>query len=151
MCKQPKKRVDIVRIKLCKETSILYEPRKITTPSDGAKLLRMFLEDSDREEFIVVSLDTKNQPVSVNMCGKGSIDSCIVHPREVFKAAILANATSIMIGHNHPSGITQPSTEDIKITERLQKAGEILGIKVLDHIIIGHNGNYESFKKKGLL
>lgn len=141
-----RKRIDIVSIKLCREKSILYEPRTISKPLDAVNLLKQFLDSLDREEFIVISLDTKNQPTSINICSRGSLNSCIVAPREVFKPAILSNANSILVGHNHPSGITKPSTEDISLTERLKEAGRILGIELIDHIIIGGE-NYYSFKE----
>lgn len=151
MDKHKKKRIDIVSIKLCRESSILYEPRKITEPIDGANLLRKFLDGIDREEVIVISLDTKNYTNNVNVCSRGSLNSSIVHPREVFKTAILSNAASIIIGHNHPSGDTQPSKEDISITKRIKESGEILGIKLIDHIIIGTNGRFSSLKERGIL
>jgi len=141
-----KKRVNVVSIKLVKESSFLYEPRKITSPNDGVELVKRFLKDLDREEFLVVSLDTKNQPNSVNICSRGTVNASIVHPREVFKTAILSNASAILIAHNHPSGLPEPSEEDIAITKRLSQASEILGIKILDHIIIGEE-LYYSFKE----
>ena len=102
------------------------------------------------QNYLHSPIDTKNQPTSINICSRGSLNSCIVHPREVFKPAILSNASSIILGHNHPSGVTTPSQEDINLTKRLQEAGTILGIEVIDHIIIGDEG-YCSFKEKQIL
>lgn len=148
---EPSKRVNIVSIKMVREGSILYDVRKISSPSDAAKIGRKFLEDSDREQLIVCCVDTKNQPLSISVVSIGSLNSSIVHPREVFKVAILSNAASILIFHNHPSGDTSPSTEDINITKRLKEAGNLIGIDLVDHIIIGSEGTYCSLKEKGLL
>lgn len=147
---QPAKRVNIVSLKLVKESSLLYKERTIRSPEDGYKLMRHFLENLDREAFVVVNLDTKNSPVSVNICHVGSLNASIVHPREVMKSAILSNAASIMVGHNHPSGHTDPSQEDIHVTKRLLEAGKILGIELLDHIIVGDD-SFVSLKEKGYL
>ena len=100
---QPAKRVNIVSLKLVRESSILYKERRITSPDNAYKLLKEFLADSDRERFVVVCLDTKNQPTAINICHVGSLNASIVHPREVMKSAILSNAASILVGHNHPS------------------------------------------------
>ena len=145
------KRVDIVSIKMVKEKSISYENRKISSPDDAQYLCRRFLDELDREQLIVVSLDTKNQPTSINVASIGSLNSSIVHPREVFKVAILSNANAIIIAHNHPSGDPAPSNEDINITQRLKEAGKLIGIDLIDHIIIGDEKRYISFKEKGLV
>ncbi|MGG0175798.1 JAB domain-containing protein [Gottfriedia acidiceleris] len=144
------KRVNIVSIKLVKESSILYKERSVRTPEDGYKLLKLFLEEQDREHFIVVCLDTKNQPTAIHTCHIGSLNSSIVHPREVMKSAILSNAASILIGHNHPSGNTKESIEDVEVTKRLAEVGKIMGIELLDHIIVGDD-SYTSLKEKGLI
>ncbi|NMM65137.1 DNA repair protein RadC [Clostridium sp. P21] len=149
--KVPSKRVNIVSIKMVREGSILYDVRKIGSPSDAVDLGRRFLEEADREQLIVCCLDTKNQPLSVNVASIGSLNSSIVHPREVFKIAILSNAASIIIFHNHPSGDVSPSSEDVNITERLKEAGKIIGIEIIDHIIIGAEGRFCSLKEKGIL
>lgn len=151
MEKEFNKRVDIVSIKMVKEKSIKYEKRKITSPSDAEILCRNFLDDSDREKLIAISLDTKNQPTNINVVSIGSLNSSIVHPREVFKLAILSNANSIIISHNHPSGDPTPSREDINITKRLKECGELIGINLIDHIIIGDEGSFTSLKEKGII
>jgi DNA repair protein RadC len=124
---KPAKRVNIVSLKLVKESSLLYKERYIRSPEDGYRLMKHFLDDLDREAFIVISLDTKNQPLSINICHVGSLNASIVHPREVMKSAILSNAASIMVGHNHPSGNCEPSREDIAVTQRLVEAGKVIG------------------------
>ena len=117
--KIPAKRVDIVSLKLVKESSVLYETRRISSPYDAYKLIQDFLVDSDREKFVVACLDVKNQPVNIQIVSIGSVSSSIVHPREVFKVAILSNASKIICFHNHPSGNTDFSREDEVITKRL--------------------------------
>lgn len=144
------KRINIVSLKLVKESSLLYRERSVRSPEDGYNLLKMILADKDREHFIVVSLDTKNQPVSINICHIGSLNASIVHPREVMKSAILSNAASILVGHNHPSGKADQSKEDIEVTRRLVEAGKIIGIDVIDHIIVGDE-TYTSLKEKGYI
>ena len=145
--KVPAKRVNVVSLKVVKENSVLYETRKINNPYDAYRLAKNFLIGSDREKFVVACLDTTNQPVSIEVVSVGTVNSAIVHPREVFKVAILTNASKIICFHNHPSGSTKFSKEDEAITKRLIKSGEILGIELVDHIIVGDNDTYFSFKE----
>ena len=149
--KIPAKRVGIVSLKLIKENSVLYETRTIRSPYDAYKLIKNFLIDSDREKFVVACLDTKNQPVNVSVVSIGSVNSAIVHPREVFKVAMLSNASKIICFHNHPSGNLKCSKEDENITNRLKECGEILGIELVDHIIVGDNDTYFSFKENCMM
>ena len=149
--KIPAKRVGIVSLKLIKENSVLYETRTIRSPYDAYKLIKNFLIDSDREKFVVACLDTKNQPVNISVVSIGSVNSAIVHPREVFKVAMLSNASKIICFHNHPSGNLKCSKEDENITNRLKECGEILGIELVDHIIIGDNDTYFSFKENCMM
>ncbi|WP_195336363.1 JAB domain-containing protein [Paraclostridium bifermentans] len=143
----PAKRVDIVSLKLVKESSVLYKTRKISNPYDAYRLVKNFLADSDREKFVVVCLDIKNQPVSIEVVSIGTVSSTMVHPREVFKVAVLTNASKIICFHNHPSGNTNFSNEDEVITKKLHKCGEILGIELTDHIVVGDDDKYFSFKE----
>ena len=115
----------------------------------AVEILRRQLPLEDREVFVAVLIDTRNQVLGINTVSIGSLSSSIVHPREVFKAAILMGAANIILAHNHPSGDPSPSKEDIEITRRLTKAGEILGIEVLDHLILTDTG-FLSLKKEGL-
>lgn len=144
------KRVNIVSIKMIKESSILYKNRQINSPTDAIDLLQEFMGESDREKFVVLCLDTKNQPTTISVVSVGSLNSSLVHPREVFKLAILSNSNAVILCHNHPSGICTPSQEDIEVTKRLVKAGEILGIEILDHVILGDN-QYASLKERGVI
>lgn len=133
------------KVTLVKTNSFVCE-RSLTQANAAATLLRTYLGGADRESFVVVVLDRKNRPIAINTASMGSLTTSIVHPREVFKAAILANGASIILGHNHPSGDVQPSIEDTQITKRLVEAGKLLGIPVLDHIIVSTLGeDYYSY------
>ena len=103
----------------------------------------------NQEILKLITLNTKNEIIKIKDVFKGSLNSSLIHPREIFKEAIKNSAASIVICHNHPSGDITPSKEDINITERLREAGKILGIALIDHIIVGSNDNYYSFKERG--
>ncbi len=117
---------------------------------DIYKSVKGYFETLDREEFVIIGLDGKNRTIFIHSASVGCLTSSIVHPREAFKMAILGNAASLIFCHNHPSGDTAPSPEDIEITKRLVEAGQLLGIKVLDHIIFGDD-EYNSFADSGLI
>ena len=121
----------------------------VKTPEDVASLVQGRLKGKKKEYFLAVLLDTRNQLIKVAEISVGSLDSSIVHPREVFKEAISASAAAVIFVHNHPSGDTEASEDDIKLTKRLVEAGEIVGIDVLDHIIIGGK-DHISMKREGL-
>ena len=121
----------------------------VKTPEDVASLVRGKLKDKKKEYFLALLLDTRNQLIRAAEISVGSLDSSIVHPREVFKEAIAASAASVIFVHNHPSGDPEPSEDDISLTKRLAQAGEIVGIDVLDHIIVGDK-KYLSLKGRGL-
>lgn len=123
---------------------------KITKPKDAADYIMEDMRYLDKEYLKIIILNTKNIVTSVKDVSIGSLNSSIVHPREVFKEAIKNSSASIIICHNHPSGDPTPSSEDINVTNRLKESGKLLGIDVLDHIIIG-NGVYVSLKEKGIL
>lgn len=144
-----KKRVNVVTVKMVKESSEMYDVRCVGSPNDIYTLIKGFLNDADREKLYVICMDTKNQPTNISLISIGSLNSSIVHPREVFKVAVLSNSATIILCHNHPSGDTTPSKEDILITERIRHAGEILGIKLMDHIIVGDE-KFISLKEKCL-
>ena len=147
----PAKRIQILSLRLVREGSIHYQTRRISSPKDAVGIGQQFLEDADREQVIVCCLDTKNQPLSISVVSMGILNSSLIHPREIFKTAILTNAASIMLFHNHPSGDPEPSNEDLSITQRIKEAGVLMGIELLDHIIIGTEGRYCSLKEKGLV
>ncbi|WP_343287998.1 JAB domain-containing protein [Turicibacter bilis] len=128
----------------------MYQTYTISSPKDAYEMIKEQLEGLDREQFIIACLNTKNEPMNISVVSVGTLNKAIVHPREVFKTAILSNAASIMAFHNHPSGETTPSQQDIQVTNRLYEAGELLGIKLLDHLIIG-DGTFTSLKEKDYL
>jgi len=112
-------------------------------------LIRQGHADRDREAFIVLLLDVKHRVIAEEVVTIGILDGSLIHPREVFKAAIAANSAAIIIAHNHPSGDPAPSGQDQEVTNRLRKAGEILGIPVVDHVIVGSTGAHFSFREQG--
>jgi DNA repair protein RadC len=143
--------VPIYRVTLVREGRIPCYNHQIRSSADASTLLHTYLADVDREHFVVLLLTQKNRVTGVNTVSMGSLTASIVHPREVFKGAILSNAASIICGHNHPSTDCQPSREDRALTQRLVEAGKLLGISVLDHVIIGGEGRYFSFADENLL
>ena len=138
-------RLSSVRIELVKERGVSYDaPTRLTNGHEVAILVRDIIGNADREHMLSISLDSKNRPLHAHTISIGSLNAAIVHPREVFKAAILANAASIALAHNHPSGDPSPSREDIEITKRIKECAELLGIRLLDHVIIGDGGAFYS-------
>lgn len=123
---------------------------KVSSPQNVVGLLMDEMQYLKQECFKIIMLDTKNRIIKVEEISRGTLNSSLVHPREVFVKAIKQHAAAIILAHNHPSGDTQPSAEDKSITRRLVDAGELIGISVLDHIIIGR-GTYMSFKQEKLL
>ena len=143
--------VPIYKISLVREGRVACYEQQIRSSADASRLLHTYLANVDREHFVIILLNQKNRVIGVNTVSVGSLTASIVHPREVFKGAILANAASIICGHNHPSTDCQPSREDRALTTRLVEAGKLLGISILDHVIIGGEGRYFSFADEGLL
>ena len=123
---------------------------RVNSPVVLVNLLMNKMRFLKKEHFKIAILDTKNQIISIENISIGTLNASIVHPRDVFNIAIKKNANSIILVHNHPSGDTSPSDEDINVTNRLVEAGKLLGIKVLDHLIIGDN-RYLSFKEERLM
>ncbi|HJV44310.1 MAG TPA: DNA repair protein RadC [Bacillota bacterium] len=124
--------------------------KTIRSPEDVSQLMMEELRHLTQEHFVCLFLNTKNQVIGQKTIFIGSLNSSIVHPREVFKDAIRRSSASLICLHNHPSGDPSPSKEDIEVTERLVQAGKTIGIEVLDHIIIG-DGRFVSLKEKGLI
>ncbi len=125
-------------------------PSRISSPHDAAQIVMEDMKRLRKENFRLVILDTKNQVLGVETVSVGSLNSSIVHPRELFYHAIRHSAAGIILVHNHPSGDPTPSEEDISVTRRLTEAGTIMGIQVLDHLVIGNPG-YFSFREEGLI
>lgn len=132
---------------VCEEAGVLSSV-PLQTSTSAAALLRSCFEGLDREQFVVCGLDAKLAPIGINVVSIGSLTLSIVHPREVFKALILMNASVCIAAHNHPSGDLTPSQEDQVLTKRLRDAGELLGITLLDHLILGDHRHY-SFADQG--
>ena len=122
-----------------------------TSPAAAAAILRTFLGDPDVEHFVILLLDTVNRPVGLHTVAIGSLNSAYIRPADAFKAAILANASSVVLCHNHPSGDTTPSRDDLAVTRTLVAAGKLLELQVLDHIILGEDGQYLSMAERGLV
>ena len=145
--------VSFEKVVLVKEKVGKYEiPRAITNPEDAYKAITTLtnVQEEAQEVFGILILNTKNKVVAAHEVSRGTLNSSMVHPREVFKPAVLHNAAGIICFHNHPSGDTEPSKEDIEITERLVGAGAILGIVVMDHIVVGDDG-YTSLRDRGVM
>ena len=121
----------------------------ISSPADVDRLLRGRIANLDRENFVAVLLNTKNEVIENPTVSIGTLSTSLVHPREVFKPAVRASAASVILAHNHPSGKVEPSQEDREVTRRIGEAAEVLGIEVLDHVIVGDG--YYSMKEHGML
>ena len=122
----------------------------IKNPQSIVKAIRSSIKDKAKEHFKLILLDSRNKIIGISTISIGTLNANLVHPREIFKEAIMHNSASVVLAHNHPSGDPEPSEEDLKITERLVESGKILGIEVIDHIIIGKT-NFASFKERGLI
>ncbi|NLY89191.1 MAG: DNA repair protein RadC [Firmicutes bacterium] len=122
---------------------------QVSSPGKVAELVMPRLRFLKQEHFLVIHLNTKNRVLSIETISMGTLDSSLVHPRDVFRTAIKNSSASLILVHNHPSGEPYPSNEDLNITRRLKEAGELLGIPILDHVIIGDN-KYISLREEGL-
>ena len=138
-----------IEISMVREVQISNSKYRCSEEIAESELAKDLIK-SDREKFICLHLNTKNQIISFEVVSVGSLTASIAHPREVYKSAILSNAASVIFMHNHPSGDPQYSNDDLEVTRRLVKAGEILGINVLDHIIVAQNGFF-SFRQHNLI
>ena len=144
-------KVQVVNIRMVKEPS-LYSTEKIKSPEDAIRIIADELATYDREVFGILNVKSNGQPINLNICSVGTIDSSMVSPREVFKSAILQNSSAFIAIHNHPSGNLTPSPEDHDVTKRLLACSDLLGIKMLDHIIVaGDTGALYSYRSEGML
>jgi DNA repair protein RadC len=132
--------------------AVATEMDSVSTPDDVAKLVRdMFgFDHLDREQFVAIALNTKNRIVGAWVVSVGSLNASIVHPRELFKPAVMLSAASMVIAHNHPSGDPTPSGADIQLTRRIAKGGDVLGIELLDHVVVGDD-SIASLRDLGLM
>ena len=138
-------------MKLVRESYVSYDQKALKSASIAYEFLcNIGLQDKASEEFYSLYLNTKNQVIGIEMISRGTLNASLIHPREVFKGALLANANCIMLAHNHPSGNPEPSNADKQVTSILVKAGKLLDVQVLDHIIVGSE-SYFSFRESSLL
>ncbi len=142
------KRIRMVSLRLVREGTISSRSRNLQDSQSVYELFRQLAEDLDREAMWVTCLDAKNRVTCLSQVSLGTLSAAPVHPREVFKIALMANAHSVITVHNHPSGDPTPSPEDRAITAQLKSASQILGVKYLDHLIVGE-GRYYSFADEG--
>jgi DNA repair protein RadC len=132
------RQLSVVRIEMVRERELAYPADALMSgPNDALHAARAFLEGFDREGFVSIHLSSKHKINGIELVAMGTLNSTLVHPREVFKGAILSNSAAIIVAHNHPSGDPTPSPEDMALTTQLLAAGEILGIRVMDHLVIG--------------
>lgn len=149
--KRNDEKVQVINIRMVKEPS-LYSTERIRSPEDALRVIAAELSTYDREVFAILNLKTNGQPINLNICSIGTVDSSVVSPREVFKSAVLQNSSSYIAIHNHPSGSITPSQEDKDVTRRLLACSDLIGIPMLDHLIVaGDTGEMYSFKSEGLL
>ena len=123
----------------------------INQPHEAYAYVASYFFGAQREQFVVVVLDAHNRPQTVERVAMGSVDTCPVDPREVFLPAVRQRGSGVIVAHNHPSGETQPSPEDVALTDRLCSAGNALGIPLLDHLVIGLDGEFVSMAERGLV
>ena len=140
---QVRKSIRVVKVSYVREPCGTYVAGPtIRQGADIAQQLRAMVGDSTREHFIAFLLNGRHRLQAAHVCSIGTAGNTMVHPREVFQAAIVANATAIVVAHNHPSGDPTPSGEDKQVTDRLRQAGQLIGIEVLDHVILGGDRFY---------
>ncbi len=144
-------RIPRYTISLVRERSVLVEDHVIRGSATARDILAPMFVGLDREQCVMLALDAKHKVIGSNIVSVGSLNASTVHPREVFKPAVLLNAAALVIAHNHPSGSVEPSPEDHALTHRLVKAGECLGIPLLDHLVLGENGAFFSFADHGVM
>ena len=138
------------RVALVQETGPEVAPQlSVHNPDAVYWILRPYFDGLDREHFVSLLLDTRQRLIGLNVVSIGHLSATLVHPREVYKAAVVANAAAIIVAHNHPSGDPEPSQDDVAITRRLAEAGRILGIELLDHVVVGED-RYVSLRERGL-
>ena len=147
----PKKKVGIIRLEMIKEGRCLYGMERFNDPEMAADMIRPLVGRSGREMFLVMSLDVKLTPLALEIVTVGSVNACFVDMKDVFRHSILNNAARLICFHNHPSGDPTPSSEDEDLIEKVGKCGELLGVELVDHIIIGEDKKYFSFRNAGLL
>lgn len=145
----PKLPVPVFSVRLVRERDHLTDA--ITTPADAARVASELLDGFDREVFLVLALSTANRIIGAHAAHIGTLDASIASAREVFRFALLVNARSIVVAHNHPSGNLEPSQADIRVSRDLREAGKVMSVELLDSLVIGFDGRYTSLAERGLL
>jgi DNA repair protein RadC len=140
------------RIALVREPGVRLAARpQARVPAEAAAMLAQYIGEIDREVFVIAMLTVRHRVIGLHTVSVGCLTSSLVHPREVFKPAILAGSAAILAAHSHPSGDPEASAEDIALTRRLAAAGQLLGIELLDHVILGEAGRFVSLRERGVL
>lgn len=145
-----KKEIPIVHLQVVKDSVVPYGALKLDAPERAARAIWEFLGDVDREHLISCCVDNSMAPTYIQVAGIGTMNACLISVPEIFKTAILSNASGLLLFHTHPSGVAKPSAEDIAVTRKIREAGKMLDIPLHDHIIIGASGNYFSFRESDL-
>ena len=143
-------RVPIIKTQMVRDGSLKVASKKAEEPRAVAEIAGGLIGDNGKEHFLVLLVDVRNKVTGVHVVSIGTLTASMVHPREVFRPAILGSAASIIIAHNHPSANVKPSAEDRSTTTRIAQAGKLLGIPLLDHVIF-HGTRFFSFREQGLL
>ncbi len=139
------------RYRLRRLTSMSLPLGTLQTPRDAALIFLSLLQDEVVEVGGLLCLSTRQHVLAYHELSRGTVDATVMHPRDVFKIALLSNATILILGHNHPSGDVTPSPDDLAVTRRIASAGELMGIQLVDHVIVSADGQYLSFKESGRL
>ena len=145
----PRLPVPVFGVRLVRERS--HETAQVRTPADAARVCCEMLDGYDREVFLAVALSTANRVIGAHVCHVGTVDASIASPREVFRFALLVNARSVVVAHNHPSGNLEPSRADVQVSKQLQAAGASLDVPLHDSLVVGFDGRYTSLAERGLL
>lgn len=147
MLRKPSLKVPIIHLQMVRDKEIEYGSHHMRSPEEAVDLIRKYLDGAACENLVVCAIDTRGKPVLIQTVRIGSVNLCYYSAADIFKVALLSNAAGIILFHNHPSGEPEPSKEDIQMTVRVKKAGELLGIALQDHIIIGED-RYYSFREQ---
>ena len=141
-------KLEVVSVRLVKDAP-LFSDHQLTSPKDAVKVVGDFLCEMDREVLCVINLKSDGTPINCNIVSIGAVNQTLAEPRELFKASILSNAAQMLMMHNHPSGSLEPSRQDVMMTNRILDLSELIGIRLVDHIIVGNDCNrYFSFSEK---
>lgn len=142
-------RVPVYRIRLVRHARHPVAHKEVKEPRSAVEVMRSYLRGADREHLVVILLDARNSIIGINTVSIGTLTASLVHCREVFKPAILANAAAIILAHNHISGDPMPSPEDRQTSKRIIEAGKLMGIEIVDFLILGHGTRYYSAREHG--